>query len=102
METIIDQLAKIEKEAIATIEATKRKQQELAKAHKARMEEYDAEAEAIKQKQLVVMKDELRKKLESEKESERDQASKELELLIEYYERNMEERVKEIIDEMRL
>ncbi len=102
METIIDQLAKIEKEAIATIEASKSKQKELAKAHKKRMEAYDTEAEEIKQKQLITMQEELRKKLEASHESLQKKDEQELKLLIEHYEGNMEERVKEIIGEMRL
>jgi hypothetical protein len=99
METIIDQLAKIEKEAITTIEATKKMQKDLADAHKLSMEEYDKEAEAKKIEKLNQMKKKLREELETEHESELKKVEEELHILIDYYENHKEERVNEIIRE---
>lgn len=102
METIIDQLAKIEEEAIATIEEAKKRKKELAIAHKKRMDEYDINAEAKKQEQIEQMKRDLRKELEKEHELEEKKDEKELELLIDYYENHIEERVNEILSEKRM
>jgi len=102
METIIDQLAKIEKEAITTIEATKKLQKDLAEAHKISMEEYDQEAEAKKLEKLNQMKKILREELEAEHKEDLKKAEEELHLLIDYYENHRSERVSEIINEKRL
>lgn len=102
METIIDQLAKIEEEAIATIEATKKSKKELAIAHKKRMDEYDMQAEAIKQEKIDQIKKELRAELEAEHAMDAKKDEEELNRLIDYYENHIEERVNEILSEKRL
>jgi hypothetical protein len=102
METIIDQLAKIEKEAITTIEATKKMQKDLAETHKINMEEYDRKAEVLKLEKLNQMKKKLREELEAEHERDLKKVEEDLQCLIDYYENHRAERVQEIINEKRL
>lgn len=99
METIIDQLAKVEKEAITTIEATKKIQKEIAETHKIRIEEYDRKVEAEKLEKLNQMKKELREELEAEHKKDLNKVEEELHILIDYYENHRAQRVSEIMSE---
>ncbi len=101
METIIDQLAKIEKEAISTLEESKKEQHAIAEKHKRKMEQYDLDADVRKENQLKQMKQELRDQLEAERKKELEKVVREISSLVDYYQNHIAERVQEIISEKR-